>query len=687
MQQLQAALQAYQSKDLDGAEAIFKQILTVNAKEPNALHLLGCLYKDRGQLQQAVEFIQASIREDDNNPIPFLNLGKILAIAGQHENAAGVFQESLKRNQQIPETWFCFANALREIEKAEEAKQSYRNALQLNPAHAGAAVSLGALLTDEGELEEAEQLFLKALEQAPKDANLRINYGMLLAEKVDHAAAIVQYQLALALAPQSPELHYNFANALKEEGEVEDAIASYRKAIEVKTDYSESYYQLYIAHGLLGSKGSALDSLKKCLQIDPDHYNARQSIGFAFFEVDRLDDAIQYFASRVENFDFVHWVHLFRALEGRLPEKLLNGADIKNRLIEEILLRIGASQIAAFGDSHVNAFRGIEGISINYLGAATAYNLSSESSSSGGGRRLKEKLKTLDAEANAILLCFGEIDCRAHVVRQAYVANKSIHATAVDTAKAYFNLVLSIKERGYQVIVYGPHGSGSQFNSFGLESHRNTAIKSFNNSLRESCLKHDIYFFSLNNLLVDPVSLLTRRAWLTDDVHLPEEGSLSDQVKVLLLSGLLLDIQSRQQSLAKRAFNNDEHLIRDVCVFGMSCEDKSSYVYARLSGAGLIQWQSDIDNSIKALCFDLGSSLALNRAEISLSCEDCSGSPLKFLLDGAQIKVRQEIFSSEGRVVVYFAPESIGRFLMISGYKRLSDIRAASFVPVSLRVK
>ena len=59
MQQLQAAVQAYQCKDLDSAEAILKKILAVNPKEPNALHLLGCIYKDRGQLQQAVDLIQA----------------------------------------------------------------------------------------------------------------------------------------------------------------------------------------------------------------------------------------------------------------------------------------------------------------------------------------------------------------------------------------------------------------------------------------------------------------------------------------------------------------------------------------------------------------------------------------------------------------------------------------------------
>ena len=78
--------------------------------------------------------IQASIQVDGVDLIPFLNLGKILEIAGQYENAAGIFQETLSRSQQVPETWFCFGHALREIEKVKEAKQAYQNALQLNPA-------------------------------------------------------------------------------------------------------------------------------------------------------------------------------------------------------------------------------------------------------------------------------------------------------------------------------------------------------------------------------------------------------------------------------------------------------------------------------------------------------------------------------------------------------------------------
>ncbi|CAE21986.1 TPR repeat:HAT (Half-A-TPR) repeat [Prochlorococcus marinus str. MIT 9313] len=821
IQQQQAAVKAYQSKDLDAAEAICIQILSVNPKEPNALHLLGCIYKDRGNLQQAFDLIQASIREDDSTPIPFINLGNILVMVGQHEEAARIFQQSLQRNQQIPESWFCFGNALREIGNVQEAKQAYRNTLQLNAAHAGAASILGALLADEEKLDESEEIFSKAIEASPQDVNLRINYGKLLEDKYEYNAALEQYRFALLLAPESPELHLNFASALKKEGKVEEAIAScrnaielrpdfeaayfglgivlkengefeeakasyrkaidlkpdfadaylnlgnilkengefeeakasyrtaidlkpdfadaylnlgnilkeegdveeaiasyrkaielkpdfadaylnlgnilkdkgdvgqaiasYRKAIDLKPDFSEAYYQLFLVNSHSGDHDSALIALKQCLDVDDNHYNARQSIGHAFFQADRREEAIQYFSSRANEFNLVDYVQLFRALEGRVPDKVLEGVNPKSNLIEEILLIIEASEIVAFGDSHVNAFKGIPGVSVNYVGPATAFKLASEKSSSGGGSRVEEKLVGLDSDSSAILLCFGEIDCRAHIVKQAYLQQKSIKEVATNSAQAYFDFVLKIKNKGFPVIVCGPYGSGSQFNSFGLEEHRNFAAKHFNDCLNECCLRYGIYFFSLHRLLVDPGLLETRRKWLTDDVHLPEEGDLSDQIKTLLLSQLLLNIQSRHQDLKSYPVELDELCIRDVQAFGVYRENKLPLVYARLSVHGLLQWQSNVNECIIRISFDLGSSVVLDRAIITLKSEASVSPVMEFEIDGCQINALQAVVFDERRIVVDFAKESIGRFLTFVGDADLSDISSVSFIPVSLK--
>ena len=304
IQQLHAAVQAYQCRDLDGAELIFKRMLSLNPKDPHALHFLGCIHKDRGQLQQAVDLIQASIREDSTNPIPFLNLGKILASAGQHEKAISVFQQSLKRHQQIPDTWFCFGNSLKSIGKIAEAKQAYLSALQLNPVHSGSLSNLVPLLTEKAEFEDAKQLFSTALEQSPNDVTLRINFGALLSQDNDYASAILQYQIALPFAPRSPELHYNFARALKEFGEVDQAILHYRKATELNPNFVDAFLNLGDALKEVGKTEAAIINYRKVILLKPDFFDAYLKLGYSLIKAGSLDEVRDLISSLRENLPF-----------------------------------------------------------------------------------------------------------------------------------------------------------------------------------------------------------------------------------------------------------------------------------------------------------------------------------------------------------------------------------------------
>ncbi|QNJ18465.1 TPR repeat-containing protein [Synechococcus sp. A18-25c] len=286
--------------DLDNAECIFKQILAQNPKEPNALHLIGCIYKDLGQYELAAQMIQASIREDDRSPIPFLNLGKILVIVGQHENAISIFQESLKRNQGNAEAWFCIGNSLKQIMKLEESKQSYRNALQLDPSHVGAASNLGAILTNEGEFDQAEHLFLKALEHTPGDIIIRNNYGKLLFDKGQYDAAINQYQCALSYAPQYPELHYNLGNACVENRNFGKAIICYRRSIELKPDLADAYLNLGVVLNIEGSVDEAIINYRKVIELKPDLADAYLNLGGVLKDKGCVEEAIANYLKAIE---------------------------------------------------------------------------------------------------------------------------------------------------------------------------------------------------------------------------------------------------------------------------------------------------------------------------------------------------------------------------------------------------
>lgn len=326
MRQLQAAISAYQVKDLDAAESVLNEILAVSQRNPNALHLLGCIYKDRGMLQQAVELIQSSIQEDANDPIAFLNLGKIFLMVGQYENAVTVFKESLNLSQNIPEAWFCFGNALKGIHEIEGARQAYQNTLHLDPNHIGAITNLAALLSDNGELEAAEQLFLKAMDSLPSDPSLLINYGRFLSKRKDFSAAIVQYRRALDLAPSSPELHYNYANALCGQGEAKAAILSYRKAIDLRPDFVEAILNLAILSSAEGDLDAAIVGYQKVISLKPGLAEAHFDLANVFREQGEVDQAIASYQKAIDlksDFEDAYYCLAFFLIRGvRILEAL-----------------------------------------------------------------------------------------------------------------------------------------------------------------------------------------------------------------------------------------------------------------------------------------------------------------------------------------------------------------------------
>ena len=686
MQQLQAAVALHNQGDLGRAEAIYRQVLEVDADNFYALNFCGCVCRERKNFAEGIDFLRRAVSLQPVNPDAIYNLGNIFKSAERWEEAISCYEKTLSLRPEYPEALNNLGVCLKEVERYEHSEIALGRVVEMRPDYVGGWMNLGNTLREQGKCKEAILVYYKAIELKVDFVDAYLNLANLLSGEGELDEAIACYRKVTDLKPDSADAYWNLANLLREIGELDEAIACYRKVTDLKPDFADAFFRLYLSTSFLGQHDEALNALMMCLKVDPDHYDARQSIGFAFFQADRKDNAIKYFADRFDCFDFVYYANLFRALKGEVCDKLINGVDIKSRLVAEILAKIKVSQIEAFGDSHVNVFKDIRGISVNYLGPSTAYNLSNPDSSTGGGERLKKRLDALDSRSTAILLCFGEIDCRSHIVKQAFVQKKPIHHVALGVAKSYLDFALFIKSLGFEVIIYGPYGSGSQFNSFGLEQHRNKAVKFLNDCLQEICIKNGIYFFSLNHLLVDPLTFFTRQSLLVDDVHLPVDGQQSDQAKVLLLSSLLLDVQSREQELDSPVLPQGECCIKNVCAFGVSCTDKSSYIYFCMQDGGLIQWPSIVDCSIENICFDLGSSLPLKRAFIGIECSKSCASHLEFAIDGIKVEVLQEIDSFQERIVVDFHADSVGRFLVISGYKKLTDIRSICFIPAHFQV-
>lgn len=84
------------------------------------------------------------------------------------------------------------------------------------------------------------------------------------------------------------------------------------------------------------------------------------------------------------------------------------------------------------------------------LGPVLAYSLSREGSTSKGREKLFEVLYTLPSGAD-VLLCFGEIDCRAQLFKQAAKLGRDVGELVDECVASYVGVGREIAALGYKV--------------------------------------------------------------------------------------------------------------------------------------------------------------------------------------------------------------------------------------------
>jgi len=147
-----------------------------------------------------------------------------------------------------------------------------------------------------------------------------------------------------------------------------------------------------------------------------------------------------------------------------------------------------------------------------HLGPVSAYNLCAFNTTTRGRELLLTIFKRLPQKSN-ILLVFGEIDCRAHLGKQADLQKRKIEDIVQECVDRYFKVVLEVKNMDFNVGVWGVipstnipcnYGPDHPFPSYGTCQQRNIITRLFNNYLDELCFQKNIIFVSIFEELLNP---------------------------------------------------------------------------------------------------------------------------------------------------------------------------------------
>lgn len=196
--------------------------------------------------------------------------------------------------------------------------------------------------------------------------------------------------------------------------------------------------------------------------------------------------------------------------------------------------------IHVIGDSHVSLFSGKDEIVPVWnaphedllpqfrtyrLGAMLAYNLATERHE---GREKLFTLLNILPKRSKVLLVFGEIDCRAHIVKQARAQDRDIRDIAENVAERYFSAIQEVNALR-KTIVWGaiPQSaaahSSNKFPTVGSPQERNEAAFWFDRTVRKLCEDAGIPFASIFNELVDS-EYISRESFFYDSAHLDQRA-------------------------------------------------------------------------------------------------------------------------------------------------------------------
>ena len=160
---------------------------------------LGGIYKDLGNLDQALAATLKSLKLKPDNPEALTNLGVIYQDLGNLDNALAATLKSLKLKPDNPGAFMNLGWIYKSLGNLDQALESTLKSVELKPDNPDALMNLGGIYKDLGNLDQALESTLKSVELKPDSSTAYMNLGIIYRDlgNLDQALAFTLKSLEL----------------------------------------------------------------------------------------------------------------------------------------------------------------------------------------------------------------------------------------------------------------------------------------------------------------------------------------------------------------------------------------------------------------------------------------------------------------------------------------------------------
>lgn len=262
VERLESAMHLCQQGRTGEAESLCREILASEPRHPEALHLLGLMVLQSGDLRAGVDLVRRSVKANPRQPAAYCNLGVALLRLQRPLEALASFEKALAGAPSSIDVLCNLGTCQLRLGRAQQALASFERALQLRPDHAEALEGRGNAL--------------QALER--------------------HEEAFASFDRALLHRAGESQTHNNRAIALKALNRCEEALASLKRALELRPDNTEALANRASVLQALRRPAEALESCQRALELKPDYVEALSIRCEALRSLQRHEEAVRSYA-------------------------------------------------------------------------------------------------------------------------------------------------------------------------------------------------------------------------------------------------------------------------------------------------------------------------------------------------------------------------------------------------------
>jgi tetratricopeptide (TPR) repeat protein len=286
---LSRALVLHQSGDLEGAAALYVQILRAAPGAARLRSNLGAAYAGLGRYDEAIEEYRKALAAEDD-PAIRRNLSLALQKAGRPQEAAEEARRILERDPANRDAVLTLADSLMRLGDDAGAIEALRPAVAAAPDDKAFAYLLGTAFLEAGRTAEAQAVMDRVFRDDSPEAHVLL--GSMYSRRKEWSRARGELEKARTAAPKLPLVNFLYGEALmKDTNDWEGAKAAFRDELALNPSHFEANLLLGTLLREEGRHEEALVYLLQAARVRGDDLALRFSLGAAYLALGRVAEA------------------------------------------------------------------------------------------------------------------------------------------------------------------------------------------------------------------------------------------------------------------------------------------------------------------------------------------------------------------------------------------------------------